>query len=227
MTKALAHIELIQSKTGFTPRRGRPSAAQLAAISETILAAAQALFLTDGYANTTMEGVAASAGVGKATLYARYATKQALFEAIFSARMEAWRSADLQVGEPTNADDPDIAPWLRQRALSILHALRDPEIRAFDQLMVSEAPRFPELARAFHDGHMLNVRLLAERLAKAQGEAAPSARLLLIAKLFASALIGWIRQEGAVGGVSDAACEAAADTLADVFLQGRGAWRAA
>lgn len=211
------------SPTGFTPRRGRPSAAQLAAISETILAAAQALFLSEGYANTTMEAVAASAGVGKATLYARYTTKQDLFQAIFAARIEAWQAAG---GDVVQAEETDTTTWLRHRALSMLHALRDPEIRAFDHLMVSEAPRFPELARAFHEmGHMLNVRLIAERLAKADGEDAPSARTLLVAKLFASGLIGWIRQESAISEVSDAACEAAADTMARLLVDGRAAWR--
>ncbi len=220
---AKASAQTTTSTTGFTPRRGRPSAAQLAAISETILTAAQALFLSEGYANTTMEAVAASAGVGKATLYARYATKQDLFQAIFAARIEAWQAAG---GDAVEVEEADITTWLRHRALSMLHALRDPEIRAFDHLMVSEAPRFPELARAFHDmGHMLNVRLIAERLARADGENAPSERTLMVAKLFASGLIGWIRQESAIGQVEDTACEAAADAMARLLVDGRAAWR--
>lgn len=220
---AKASAQTTTSTTGFTPRRGRPSAAQLAAISETILIAAQTLFLSEGYANTTMEAVAASAGVGKATLYARYATKQDLFQAIFAARIEAWQAAG---GDAVQAEEADITAWLRRRALSMLHALRDPEIRAFDHLMVSEAPRFPELARAFHDmGHMLNVRLIAERLAQADDEDTPSARTLLVADLFASSLIGWIRQKSAIGQVDDAACEAAADAMARLLVDGRAAWR--
>jgi TetR/AcrR family transcriptional regulator, mexJK operon transcriptional repressor len=211
------------STTGFTPRRGRPSAAQLAAISETILTAAQALFLSEGYANTTMEAVAASAGVGKATLYARYATKQDLFQAIFAARIEAWQAAG---ADAVHHEEADITAWLRHRALSMLHALRDPEIRAFDHLMVSEASRFPELARAFHEmGHMLNARQVAERLARANGEDTPSERTLMVAKLFASGLIGWFRQESALGQADDDTCEAAADAMAQLLVSGRTAWR--
>lgn len=205
------------------PRRGRPSTAQLAAISETILTAAQALFLSEGYANTTMEAVAASAGVGKATLYARYGGKPDLFQAIFAARIEAWRAAG---SDTVQADETDITAWLRRRALSMLHALREPEIRAFDHLMASEAPRFPELAQAFHEmGHMLNVGEIAERMARADGEDRPSEQTLLVAKLFASGLIGWIRQESALGEVGDEACSAVADTMARMLVEGRAAWR--
>jgi TetR/AcrR family transcriptional repressor of mexJK operon len=109
----------------------------------------------------------------------------------------------------------------------MLRALREPEIRAFDHLVVSEGPRFPELARLFHEmGHMLNVRAIATRLSRADGQAAPSERTLLAAKLFASGLVGWIRQESAVGEVTDAACEAAADMMARLLIEGRSAWRA-
>lgn len=209
---------------GFTPRRGRPSAAQLVAISETILAAAQAMFLSQGYANTTMEAVAASAGVGKATLYARYATKQDLFQAIVAGRIEAWRAADSDAVQRN--DEEDVAAWLRHRAVLLLRALRDPEIRAFDHLVVSEAPRFPELARAFHEmGYMLSVRQVAERLAEAEGQAAPSERTILVAKLFVSGLVQWLRQESNVGEVDDAACEAAAETMTALLVGGRAAWR--
>jgi TetR/AcrR family transcriptional repressor of mexJK operon len=214
-------------KPRFSSRRGRPSAAQLAAISETILSTAQALFLSQGYANTSMEAVVAASGVAKATLYARYSTKHALFQAIVAQRMVAWQAA----ATTTKADDgrlacQDIGLWLRRRAVSMLAALRQPEIRAFDHLVVSEGPRFPELARMFHEmGYMLNVQEIAERLAQADGQSAPSERIVMAAKLFASGLVGWMRQESGVGEVSDSACEAAADMMARVLVDGQDAWR--
>jgi TetR/AcrR family transcriptional repressor of mexJK operon len=217
-----------ETKAPFTARRGRPSAAQLAAISGTILSAAQALFLSQGYANTSMEAIVAASGVSKATLYARYANKHELFQAIVEARIEAWQAAAaadnlVEDGHP----DQDIAVWLRHRAISMLRALRQPEIRAFDRLVVSEGPRFPELARLFHEmGYMLNVRAIATRLSRADGQAAPSDQTLLAAKLFASGLVGWIRQESGVGEVTDAACETAAEMMARLLIDGQSAWRA-
>lgn len=219
---------LAEAKTPFTARRGRPSAAQLAAISETILSTAQALFLSHGYANTSMEAIVAASGVSKATLYARYANKHELFQAIVEARIQAWRAAaasDSAVED--ERPDEDIAVWLRHHAVSMLRALRQPEIRAFDHLVVSEGPRFPELARLFHEmGYMLNVRAIATRLARADGQASPTPRTLLAAKLFASGLIGWFRQESGVGEVTDAACEAAAEMMARLLIDGQSAWRA-
>lgn len=219
--------QLDAAKAGYRSRRGRPSVAQLAAISETILSTAQALFLSQGYANTSMEAVVAASGVAKATLYARYSTKQELFQAIVEERMQAWQAATAEaLAADDQLADQDIAPWLRRRALAMLRALRQPELRAFDHLVVSEAPRFPELARTFHElGYMLNVRTIAERLSRADGQPFASERTLLAAKLFASGLIGWIRQEAGVGEVTDAACEAAADMMASLVVDGQSAWR--
>jgi TetR/AcrR family transcriptional repressor of mexJK operon len=216
------------AKAPFTARRGRPSAAQLAAISETILSTAQALFLSQGYANTSMEAIVAASGVSKATLYARYANKHELFQAIVEARMEAWQAAAAaDSAAEDERPDQDIAVWLRHRAVSMLRALRQPEIRAFDHLVVSEGSRFPELARLFHEmGYMLNVQTIATRLSRADGQASPTQQILLAAKLFASGLVGWIRQESGVGEVTDAACEAAADMMARLLIEGQSAWRA-
>ena len=216
------------AKAPFTARRGRPSAAQLAAISETILSTAQALFLSQGYANTSMEAIVAASGVSKATLYARYANKHELFQAIVEARMQAWHAAaTADSAAEDERPDQDIAVWLRHRGISMLRALRQPEIRAFDHLVVSEGPRFPELARLFHEmGYMLNVRTIATRLSRADGQASPTEQTLLAAKLFASGLVGWIRQESGIGEVTDAACEAAADMMARLLIDGQSAWRA-
>ncbi|WP_165916588.1 TetR/AcrR family transcriptional regulator [Caulobacter sp. BK020] len=218
----MAQASAQKASAGFTPRRGRPSAAYLAAISEKILSTAQDLFLSQGYANTTMDAVTAAAGVGKATLYARYPTKADLFQAIVAGRMETWRTTE---PAPVGADQ-DIQDWLREYAVALLKAMRDPEIRAFDQLMVAEAPRFPELARTFHElGYMVSIRAIAERLSRADGEDTPSARTLLVAKLFASSLIQWIRQEGGISEIGDDDCRAAAEAISQLMVSGRAAWR--
>jgi AcrR family transcriptional regulator len=57
------------------PRPGRPRDPSR---DEAILAATLALFAEDGYAGLSIEGVAARAGVGKATIYRRYSSKAQL-----------------------------------------------------------------------------------------------------------------------------------------------------
>jgi AcrR family transcriptional regulator len=68
-----------QADSGI-PRSGRPRDPSR---DEAIFAATVALFAEHGYAGVSIEGVAARAGVGKATIYRRYASKaQLLVDAI-------------------------------------------------------------------------------------------------------------------------------------------------
>jgi AcrR family transcriptional regulator len=62
------------------PYRSKARAAGAAATRAAIRAAAQDLFVEQGYAATTMKAVAARAGVGERTLYDGFPTKGVLFE---------------------------------------------------------------------------------------------------------------------------------------------------
>ena len=204
------------------PRRGRPTAEQTAIIDEAILAAAQQLFLTEGYADTSMEAVALSSGVSKPTLYARYPAKADLFEAIVQDRLAAWAESDASV---ISAEMP-IDDWLRMIAVRHLEGMRRPEIRAFDRLIMAEAGRFPELARSFHEqGYRGAVRRVADRLAAAgRGDGMPAQNPDLVALLFVSGLIGWFRMETTLRDVSSEECWLMGVQLANLTLQGRQSW---
>lgn len=54
-----------------------------AATIEAILAAARRLFGTQGFAATTMDGIAGAAGIAKGAVYHHFKTKEAVFEAVF------------------------------------------------------------------------------------------------------------------------------------------------
>jgi len=62
-----------------SPRRQE----QAAATRTAILDAAQRLFETDGYPATTMEAIAAEAGVALKTVYVAFATKSGLLRAVW------------------------------------------------------------------------------------------------------------------------------------------------
>ncbi|WP_426206142.1 TetR/AcrR family transcriptional regulator [Pseudomonas sp. TWP3-1] len=55
---------------------------------QAILEAAKILFLSNGYANTSMDAVAAEAGVSKLTVYSHFNDKETLFSAAVMAKCE-------------------------------------------------------------------------------------------------------------------------------------------
>src|SRR5579871_4959390 len=71
-------------------RPGRPTRDAAATLGPRILDAATSLFLRDGYAATSMESIAAAAGVSKRTLYKRFPEKPALLRAAIAALIEKW-----------------------------------------------------------------------------------------------------------------------------------------
>jgi AcrR family transcriptional regulator len=68
-----------------SPRRQQ----QAAATRRTILEAAERLFLQDGYPATTMEAIAAEAGVSLKTAYLPFSTKSGLLRALWDLRLKS------------------------------------------------------------------------------------------------------------------------------------------
>lgn len=86
-------------------RAGRPRSA---AVDAAILDAALRLLSTEGYARMSMDGLAAEAGVSKATIYLRYRSKADLATAALAHLREAGRPA------PTGDLRTDLLAQLRQ-----------------------------------------------------------------------------------------------------------------
>ena len=120
--------------------------------ADAILAGAMQEFLAKGYAATSMDRVAAAAGVSKPTIYNHFKDKQGLFigsirhmqEQKFDSVYGPLRSPQLE-GEPREV--------LTQLGLSLLETIRsDPQALSFVRLILAESERFPELAKAFVSG---------------------------------------------------------------------------
>lgn len=114
----------------FEPKRGRPSASQSAAIERSIREAGAQAFLSSGYERTSMEAVAALAGVPKSTLYKRYPDKRALLRGVLSDRVSAWCDA-----ERDHHPHDDLEQRLKRLAADILHFATTPEVQAFWSLV--------------------------------------------------------------------------------------------
>ena len=72
-------------------RGGRPSLANAALLRERILEVATELFLAEGYGSTSIEAVAARAGISKRTFYHRFDDKAVLFAAVVHRIIEQIR----------------------------------------------------------------------------------------------------------------------------------------
>jgi AcrR family transcriptional regulator len=89
-----------------------------------VLDAAFDLFLERGYEGTSMNAIAAAAGVTKPVVYACYASKEELFEALLR-REESRVLGAIQGSLPADADVDDPEPLLVEGLTAFLRAVAD------------------------------------------------------------------------------------------------------
>jgi TetR/AcrR family transcriptional regulator, mexJK operon transcriptional repressor len=130
--------------TSVARRGGRPSRAEAPLLRERILEAATDLFLAEGYGSTSIEAVAARAGISKRTFYDRFDDKAMLFAAVVHRIIERLRPP---AGVPLIAGAALPEVLVRLAGLILAAALSAPAI-ALHRLISGESVRFPELARA-------------------------------------------------------------------------------
>ncbi|MDR3464085.1 MAG: TetR/AcrR family transcriptional regulator [Beijerinckiaceae bacterium] len=110
-----------------------------------ILAAASELFLEKGYDTVSMDAIARGAAVSKATMYAHFASKEALFAALI--REECKATAERM--RPPSLDDARFEACLRQIADQFIDVFLDRRALAMHRIVFAEAWRFPEVRHAF------------------------------------------------------------------------------
>jgi AcrR family transcriptional regulator len=109
---------------------------------ERVLDAAVQVFLANGFDQTSMDAIAARAGVSKTTVYAHYADKFALFRAVVE---RSGRSLALQMDETRLREGQDPQARLTELVLIVLEGTTAPEFLAFLRVMISESARHPDL----------------------------------------------------------------------------------
>jgi TetR/AcrR family transcriptional regulator, mexJK operon transcriptional repressor len=137
--------------------RGRPAGGS-GPKGEAIAAAALRLFLRDGYERTSVDAIAAEAGVSKRTIYNRYRDKENLFLSVlwdtYGAMMVTFAEiAESHLGDARLGDagadgtgdvQQDLTAFAREAAARVTTA---PERIALVRLLLAEAPFFPGLIR--------------------------------------------------------------------------------
>lgn len=120
-----------------------------------IMAAATALFLRDGYRNTSMDQVAADAAVSKQTVYKQFSDKEQLFRDIVlgvTANSEAVITEMTSALRDDGVDSPaDLRAVLTDLARRYLDGVLQPHVVALRRLIIAEAERFPDLARTYFE----------------------------------------------------------------------------
>ncbi|NER84076.1 MAG: TetR/AcrR family transcriptional regulator [Leptolyngbya sp. SIO1D8] len=103
-------------------------------------------FLARGYAGTSMDRVAATAGVSKPTVYNHFQDKEGLFRAL--VQKIARERFQLKFAPESFSEPPEESlPRLLKSLLATIAA--DDEYHDFMRLVIGESGRFPELARTF------------------------------------------------------------------------------
>jgi AcrR family transcriptional regulator len=183
-------------------RVGRPPRERAGEVDARILDAARRVFIERGLAGASIDEIARLARAGKPTIYARFATKEALFTAV-GLQKSTELLAQLESEPPCGAT---IEERLVAIGIDMLDRLLAPEVIDFMRLCSAEARRFPELARIGQTArerarlaimHALNDQVSAEEIAaypalapKRRGEAARIFLDLVVARTLLNAIMG-------------------------------------
>lgn len=127
-----------------SPRAGRP---RDVGKGVAILDAAWDLFLARGVEATTIETIAARAGVSKVTVYSHYADKTALFVAAVRREMERIEAAGAAAG---SRDSVDVASQLTGFGIGLMTFLVSQPAVDFYSVVAGELRRHPDLAASFY-----------------------------------------------------------------------------
>jgi AcrR family transcriptional regulator len=131
--KALSHSR---------PKAGRPTREQAEQRHEELLDHALDIFLDNGFERSTIEAIAASVGMTKRTVYARYEDKTALFKAALQRAIDRW---NLRYEEMQSEVVGDLEEMLTRIARSRIALVMTPEGLKLQRILNTESYRFPDI----------------------------------------------------------------------------------
>jgi TetR/AcrR family transcriptional regulator, mexJK operon transcriptional repressor len=127
---------------------GRPSYDEAVKRDERLIAIAASMFMERGFEGTSIDAVAEAAGVGKATLYARYKDKGELFAAVLQRKIDRWL---VLYGADDDTATGSVEDVLLVRARRTVAAALTPEAVAINRIVMAQSARFPNLAKLVHE----------------------------------------------------------------------------
>jgi AcrR family transcriptional regulator len=178
------------------------------------------MFMRLGFDGTSIDAVAEAAGMSKRTVYARYRTKDALFNAVLRGLIDRWLVPFKQFETGTGRLEPMLMAIGRHMLRSALAA----QAVGLHRIIVAEAERRPDFARlANAEGRQPAIRALAAALGRHAGELRVR-NLERAAEQFMSLVIDSSLRAAALGLASDAiSVESRVRAAVDLFLNGAAA----
>lgn len=131
---------------------------------EQILSAARSLFLTQGYARTSMDAITQGAGVSKQTLYAYFASKAELIAAVVTQEIDGLEGSSAHAPIRTL---PELRATLFGFARTLTGRLMQEEAVALLRLLIGEAVHVPELRQLLRGAFPVRLLTQAEALLEA------------------------------------------------------------
>lgn len=134
---------------------------------ELIMAAAVDLLLANGYERTSMDAVAAKAGVSKTTVYAHFSDKLELFHSVM-----AEAASDFALDLSSMVESRSVADPLEQLAIALFEVVKAasvPQLTAYFRVLIAEIDRRNELRAIFEQvqlGMPDVVRILSSLIVK-------------------------------------------------------------
>jgi TetR/AcrR family transcriptional regulator, mexJK operon transcriptional repressor len=143
----------------------RPGRALDPAKRTAILEGARAVFMRQGFAQGSMDAVAAEAGVGKQTIYRHFRSKEVLVEALVEAMCAP------EVVDPPRSSLPTVER-LRELLRAFTDGVAGPDSIRLYRAVVAETDRMPGLGRLFWEAGPRQLRAAIAQLWAAEHDAA-------------------------------------------------------
>lgn len=132
---------------------------------QTILTAAEAVFLKNGFLGASMDDVADQAGMSKQTVYAHFKSKETLFREVVVA-MTGGAAKALHEDEEEPLGDRPVGDFLMEIATEQLAVVLTPRLMQLRRMVIGEVDRFPDLGAAlFENGPAKSIARLARAFA--------------------------------------------------------------
>lgn len=109
--------------------------------------AARRVFLQHGYTHTTVDRIAAEAGVAKQTIYNHFGDKEHLFRLVMHETLQATGAYEGPSPEAALGASDDFERDLRRFGRALARGALDPDVAALRRVMIAELDRHPELLK--------------------------------------------------------------------------------